>query len=247
MAYELRLLRHTNPPPLLWRMNRFYWGWGVVFNLLMHGLPRKLPWPVDSVKSARGQWDRKLGAKKSTQTFFVQSFSTTLRVMDVRAENRGRPHQNVRFPAAPVVGRNFLTPGHSGVRVRNVRRKSGPKSLCLCCFFFPEKCCNIDTEYDRAKVPPHNGNDPPPAPASLKALLFPPLVNNVENKGMQVARARYSAELPPFIPIVRYPGCPVILGMDNRQKGQTSQRFGPPDKLPKSSFKRLSPNNSPLK
>ena len=77
-------------------------------------------------------------AKKSTQTFFVQSFSTTLRVMDVRAENRGRPHQKVRFPAAPVVGRNFLTPGHSGVRVRNVRRKSGPKSLCLCCFFFPE-------------------------------------------------------------------------------------------------------------
>ena len=60
--------------------------------------------------------------------------------MDVRAENRGRPHQKVRFPAAPVVGRNFLTPGHSGVRVRNVRRKSGPKSLCLCCFFFPEFC-----------------------------------------------------------------------------------------------------------
>ena len=81
----------------------------------------------------------KLGAKKSTQTFFVQSFSTTLRVMDVRAENRGRPHEKVRFPAAPVVGRNCLTPGHSGVRVRNVRRKSGPKSLCLCCFFFPEK------------------------------------------------------------------------------------------------------------
>ena len=82
---------------------------------------------------------RKLGAKKSTQTFFVQSFSTTLRVMDVRAETRGCPHQKVLFPAAPVVGRNFLTPGHSGVRVRNVRRKSGPKSLCLCCFFFPDK------------------------------------------------------------------------------------------------------------
>ena len=31
--------------------------------------------------------------------------------MDVRAENRGRPHQKVRFPAAPVVGRNFLTSG----------------------------------------------------------------------------------------------------------------------------------------
>ena len=58
--------------------------------------------------------------------------------MDVHAENRGRPHQKVRFPAAPVVGRNFLTPGHPGVRVRNVRGTSGPKSLCLCCFFFPD-------------------------------------------------------------------------------------------------------------
>ena len=59
-------------------------------------------------------------------------------IMDVHTENRGRPHQKVRFPAAPVVGRNFLTRGHSGVRVRNVRGKSGPKSLCLCCFFFPD-------------------------------------------------------------------------------------------------------------
>ena len=72
--------------------------------------------------------------QKINANFFVQSFSTTLRVMDVRAENRGRPHQKVRFSAAPVMGRNFLTPGHPGVRVRNVRGKSGPKSLCLCCF-----------------------------------------------------------------------------------------------------------------
>ena len=78
------------------------------------------------------------GQKTSTQTFFVQSFSTTLRVMDVRAKNRGRWHQKVRFPAAPRVGRNFLTPGHPGVSVRSVRRKSGPKNLRLCCFFFPE-------------------------------------------------------------------------------------------------------------
>ena len=53
-------------------------------------------------------------------------------------KNRGRPHQKVRFPAASVVGRNFLTPRHPGIRVRNVRGKSGPKSLCLCCFFFPD-------------------------------------------------------------------------------------------------------------
>ena len=65
--------------------------------------------------------------------------------MDVRAENRGRPRQKVRFPAAPVVGRNFLTPGHPGVRVRNVRRKSGLKSLCLCCFSFPVVFCLRET------------------------------------------------------------------------------------------------------
>ena len=55
--------------------------------------------------------------------------------MDVRAKNRGRPHQKVRLSAAPVMGRDFLTQGRPGVRVRNVRGKSGPKSLCLCCFF----------------------------------------------------------------------------------------------------------------
>ena len=36
------------------------------------------------------------------------------------------------------MGKNFLTPRHPSVRVRNVRGKSGPKSLCLCCFFFPD-------------------------------------------------------------------------------------------------------------
>ena len=57
------------------------------------------------------------------------SFSRNLRAMDVRAENRGRPHQEVHFPVAPAMGRSFLTPGHPGVRVRTVRRKFGPKSF----------------------------------------------------------------------------------------------------------------------
>ena len=73
---------------------------------------------------------------RNQRTFSGQSFSRTLRVMDVRAENR--PHPKVRFSAAPVMGRNFLTQGHPGVRVKNVRGKSGPKSLCSCCFFFPD-------------------------------------------------------------------------------------------------------------
>ena len=72
----------------------------------------------------------------------------------------------------------------------------------------------FDTEYDRAKVPPYNGHDPPPAPGSLKRSLFRALLNEVQNKGTQGVRARYGAELPPIISIVRYPGRPVILGMD---------------------------------
>ena len=77
--------------------------------------------------------------------------------------------------------------------------------------------CKIDTEYDRAKVPPYNGNDPLPAPGSLKALLLPALLDKVQNKGTQGLQARYGAELPPFISIVRCPGRPVILGMDKRR------------------------------
>ena len=68
----------------------------------------------------------------------------------------------------------------------------------------------LDTEYDRAKVPPYNGNDAPPAPGSLKAPLFPPLSNEVQNKGTHGVQARYGAELPPIISIVRYPGRPVM-------------------------------------
>ena len=64
-----------------------------------------------SVSAYRGQ--------KINANVFVQSFSRTLRVMDVRAENRGRPHQKVRFSAAPVMGGSFLTQGRPGVRVRN--------------------------------------------------------------------------------------------------------------------------------
>ena len=116
------------------------------FSVLRGGLR---PWSETMVSEGARPWGRgrsgdrdyylsNLGAKKSTQTFFVQSFSRTLRVMDVRAENRGRPQREVRFSAAPVMRRNFLTQGRPGVRVRSVRGKSGPKSLCLCCLFFPD-------------------------------------------------------------------------------------------------------------
>ena len=58
----------------------------------------------------------------------------------------------------------------------------------------------------------------PPPPGSLKALLFPPLLNKVENKGTQGVRARYDTELPPIISIVRHPGRPVILGTDPNRR-----------------------------
>ena len=79
---------------------------------------------------------------------------------------------------------------------------------------------SVDTEYDWAKVPPYNGNDPLPVPGSLKALLLPPLLNKAHNKGTQGVQARYGAELPPIISIVRHPGRPVILGMDSWKRGK---------------------------
>ena len=54
----------------------------------------------------------------------------------------------------------------------------------------------------------------PPASGSLKALLLPPSLNNVQKKGTQGVQARYGAELPPFISIVQYPARPVILGVE---------------------------------
>ena len=70
---------------------------------------------------------RNRGQKINANFFCTKSFENR------PDQNRGRPHQKVRFSAAPVMGRNFLTKGRPGVRVRNVRGKSGPKSLCLCC------------------------------------------------------------------------------------------------------------------
>ena len=44
-----------------------------------------------------------------------------------------------------------------------------------------------------------------------KTVLFPPIVNKVQNEGTQGVRARYCAEFPPLISIVRCPGRPVIM------------------------------------
>ena len=78
---------------------------------------------------------------------------------------------------------------------------------------------NIVTVGVRHRIWPGEGSTvqwtwSPPSPGSLKAVLFPPRLNKVQNKGTQGARARYDAELPPFISIVLHPGRPLILGMD---------------------------------
>ena len=57
----------------------------------------------------------------------------------MRAENRGHPHSKLRFPAALLMGGNLLTPGHLGVRARNVHRKSAPK-VCVIRVAMPQKC-----------------------------------------------------------------------------------------------------------
>ena len=81
-----------------------------------------------------------VGAKKSTQIFSVQSFSRALRVMGVRAENRGRPHPKSALSCGPGDGRNFLNPGHPSVRVRNVCRKFRPQKFMFMLCFLPWFC-----------------------------------------------------------------------------------------------------------
>ena len=108
---------------------------------------------------------------------------------------------------------------HSNFFIENVHHKS---SLLV---WLPKI---FDTEYDRANVPPYNGNDPPPAPGSLKRSLFPTLLNEVQNKGTQGVRARYGAELPPIISIVRCPGRPVISVPEifERENGPLGTKIG---------------------
>ena len=53
--------------------------------------------------------------------------------MDVRAENRGRPHKKVRFPPAPVAGRNFWWA--SGRKGQECPREIRTKNFMFMLFF----------------------------------------------------------------------------------------------------------------
>ena len=80
---------------------------------------------------------RKVEAKKSTQTFFVQSLSITLRVMDVRAENRGRPHQKSAFSCGPGGGEKLFDPGASGRKGQECPREIRTKKFMFMLLFLP--------------------------------------------------------------------------------------------------------------
>ena len=76
-----------------------------------------------------------VGARKSTQTFSGQNLSKTLRVMDVRAENRGRAHQKVCFYCGgPGDREKRFDPKASGHMGQECPREIRTKTLCLCCF-----------------------------------------------------------------------------------------------------------------
>ena len=108
-------------------------------------------------------------------------------------------------------------PFHRGHREICTRNRPVSETKFLDDFFRPLSLpapLVFDTKYDRAKVPPYNGNDPPPAPRTLKALQLPPLLNKVQNKGTQGVQARYGAELPPLNSPLSSTPRPVILGME---------------------------------
>ena len=73
----------------------------------------------------------------------------------------------------------------------------------------------LNTEYDQAKFPSRTIElIPPSSPGSLEAFRFFSFHPCVQNKRTQGVRARHDAELPPFIYIVRHPGRPFILDVE---------------------------------
>ena len=57
--------------------------------------------------------------------------------MDVRAENRGRPLQKVRFPAAPVGGEKLFDPWASGRKGQECPQEIRTKKFMFMLFFLP--------------------------------------------------------------------------------------------------------------
>ena len=119
---------------------------------------------------------------------------------DIQAKIPGKPVQRFGFPGFPSTCRTFCphpftwktpTPPED-IRTAVAYIISSWNSLAIfhrrrgVARNLRQRASCLDTEYDRAKVPPHNGN-------SLKAPLLQPLLNNVqsrERKGYRRGTAR---------------------------------------------------------
>ena len=112
----------------------------LVFPWLSLGRVRVCPWDDCPTRAVRKTFMCFvfIGGQKSMQTFFLQSFSRTLRVMDVRAKKSWTSAPRNAFFCGQGDGEKLFDPGASGRKGQECPRKIGPKSLCLCCFFFPE-------------------------------------------------------------------------------------------------------------
>ena len=58
--------------------------------------------------------------------------------MHVRTEHRGRPHQKVRFAAAPVMGRSFFDPRVSGRKGQECLQEIRTEKFMFMLFFLSE-------------------------------------------------------------------------------------------------------------
>ena len=67
-----------------------------------------------------------LGIRKSTQFFWTKFFGESFGSWMSAAKNCERPHQIVCFPAAPVLGKNFLS---LGIRVSGRKGQECPQEI----------------------------------------------------------------------------------------------------------------------
>ena len=98
-----------------------------------------------------------LGTKIEHKLFFLKLLGAPW----ISRQNPGISRQKSLIPWVSRDIPNFLAPTPSRGRPPPHQKISGLKSLGLGSFFVPDFLF-YNTEYDRAKVPPYNGNDPRP-------------------------------------------------------------------------------------
>ena len=114
----------------------------------------------------------------------------------------GGPSDLVDPAAWPIIG--LLNPGFGSILLNFPRRKSAKHRV---------HSIFCETEYERAKVLPYNGNDPRPPLVVYKPFCFHSIkrsTKQVEARGASEVRRGTSSI--PFL--AQHLGCPVIFGMD---------------------------------